>query len=138
MAQLLVDESIFLCSEEEALQLDLVRYFFPHGVGHHIGLQTHDVAGLMQDERGTILAPPEQYPYLRCTRIVEAGQVLTIEPGLYFIPMLLKELADSPLTNKINWELLDTLSPYGGIRIEDNILIGRGSTHNLTRNQNWQ
>ncbi len=52
----------------------------PHGIGHPLGLQVHDVAGFMQDDSGTHLAAPAKYPYLRCTRILQPGMVLTIEP----------------------------------------------------------
>ncbi len=63
---------------------DLTGPFMPHGIGHPLGLQVHDVAGFMQDDSGTHLAAPAKYPYLRCTRSLQPGMVLTIEPGIYF------------------------------------------------------
>ena len=57
----------------------------------------------------------------------------TIEPGLYFIPSLLRELRAGPQSTAINWELIELLIPWGGIRIEDNIAIVDGATENLTR-----
>jgi len=138
IAQLLVDEQFVFCSVEQVLEKGLVSYFFPHGIGHHIGLQTHDVAGFMQNERGALLSPPEQHVFLRCTRLIEPDQVITIEPGIYFIPLLLKKLADSSQSSVINWELIEIMKPFGGIRVEDNILISRSANVNLTRSQNWQ
>ena len=60
-------------------------------------------------------------------------QVFTIEPGLYFIPMLLKKLKQSPHQSQVNWPLIDALMPYGGIRIEDNVVILNDQPVNLTR-----
>jgi len=59
--------------------------------------------------------------------------VFTIEPGLYFIPMLLQQLQASEHSNAFNWPLINELIPYGGIRIEDNILMKGGQPQNLTR-----
>lgn len=66
-------------SEEAMVENDLTGPFMPHGIGHPLGLQVHDVAGFMQDDSGTHLAAPAKYPYLRCTRILQPGMVLTIE-----------------------------------------------------------
>ncbi|MFP1484640.1 M24 family metallopeptidase [Escherichia coli] len=57
-------------SEEAMVENDLTGPFMPHGIGHPLGLQVHDVAGFMQDDSGTHLAAPAKYPYLRCTRIL--------------------------------------------------------------------
>jgi Xaa-Pro dipeptidase len=67
------------------------------------------------------------------TRDIENQQVFTIEPGLYFIPMLLKELKQGPHKAAINWGLIEQLLPCGGIRIEDNIAMIDGAPVNLTR-----
>ncbi|MCC5041093.1 M24 family metallopeptidase, partial [Salmonella enterica subsp. enterica serovar Typhi] len=64
-------------SEEAMVENDLTGPFMPHGIGHPLGLQVHDVAGFMQDDSGTHLAAPAKYPYLRCTRILQPGMVLT-------------------------------------------------------------
>lgn len=68
-------------SEEAMVENDLTGPFMPHGIGHPLGLQVHDVAGFMQDDTGTHLAAPSKYPYLRCTRTLEPRMVLTIEPA---------------------------------------------------------
>ena len=67
-------------SEEAMVEQGLTTPFLPHGLGHPLGLQVHDSAGFMQDEQGTHLAAPSKYPYLRCTRVLQPGMVLTIEP----------------------------------------------------------
>ena len=77
--------------------------FFPHGVGHYIGLQVHDVAGFMADRTGTSIPKPPGHPYLRLTRTVEPTHAFTIEPGMYFIEPLLaagKKLVIPPRANR--------------------------------------
>ena len=96
-------------------------------------MQTHDVGGLQISPEGGHRAPPEQYPALRLTRTIEEGQVFTIEPGLYFIPQLLEALKDGDLSQLVRWESVDALRGYGGIRIEDNVLVTDNGTMNLTR-----
>jgi len=105
----------------------------PHGLGHPLGLQVHDVAGFMQDDNGTHLAAPSQYPYLRCTRVLEPGMVLTIEPGFYIIDSLLTKLRGGKFSQYFDWAAIDALKPYGGIRIEDNVVVHANRIENMTR-----
>lgn len=120
-------------SADAIVESQISRTFFPHGLGHHLGLQVHDVGGFMADERGTHVAAPESHPYLRCTRTVEANMVYTIEPGLYFIDSLLAELAATEFDKYINWTKVDAFRQYGGIRIEDNIIVHQDRNENMTR-----
>ncbi|CDL81654.1 Xaa-Pro dipeptidase [Xenorhabdus szentirmaii] len=120
-------------SEEGIVEKGLTTPFFPHGLGHPLGLQVHDAAGFMQDDTGTHLAAPEMYPYLRCTRILEPRMVLTIEPGLYFIETLLAPWRESEYRQYFDWKKIDMLKLYGGIRIEDNVVIHDGKIENMTR-----
>jgi len=120
-------------SEEAMVEQNLTGPFLPHGLGHPLGLQVHDVGAFMQDEHGTSLAAPSQYPYLRCTRVVQPGMVLTIEPGLYFIDSLLAPWRESPLSKHFAWDRIKAMKPYGGIRIEDNIVIHDKHIENMTR-----
>lgn len=115
------------------VEKNITSSFMPHGLGHFLGLQTHDVAGLQQSSQGEVKAAPDKYPALRLTRPIEERQVFTIEPGLYFIPMLLNNLKQASFSSKINWQLIEQLIPCGGIRIEDNIAILSGQPVNLTR-----
>ncbi len=133
VARVLADTGIARGAPEDLVTGGATFTFLPHGLGHLIGLQTHDVGGFQQDRAGTTRAAPEQYPALRLTRPIEDGQVFTIEPGLYFIPMLLEELKTSPLAERFDFALIDQLTPYGGIRIEDNVAMIDGKPVNLTR-----
>ncbi len=116
-----------------AVQDGLTRPFFPHGLGHFLGIQVHDVSGRQAAPEGGVLAPPAEHPYLRTTRTITAGQVFTIEPGIYFIPMLLRDLKSSKHQADVNWSLVDALIPMGGIRIEDNLVVTATGHRNLTR-----
>ncbi|MDR0805333.1 MAG: Xaa-Pro dipeptidase [Enterobacteriaceae bacterium] len=120
-------------SDEAIVETGISNTFLPHGLGHPLGLQVHDVAGFMQDDRGTHVAAPANYPALRCTRKLEAGMVMTIEPGLYFIDSLLEAWRGSRFNAHFNWLRIDKFRPYGGIRIEDNVVIHRDHVENMTR-----
>jgi Xaa-Pro dipeptidase len=107
----------------------VTRAFFPHGLGHSLGLQTHDV-GCAQ------VRPKARNPHLRNTSTIAAGQVFTIEPGIYFIPALLDELEAGPHAGAVDWRLVGELRRLGGIRIEDDLLVAADEgTRNLTREQ---
>lgn len=118
---------------DTAVDTGIISTFFPHGLGHHLGLQTHDVGGFMADERGTHVNTPEQHPFLRTSRMIEANQVFTIEPGLYFIDTLLADLKTSKYAAMVNWQHVDKMRPFGGIRIEDNIIVHQSHNENMTR-----
>ncbi|VEJ57015.1 Xaa-Pro dipeptidase [Pragia fontium] len=120
-------------SEDDIVETGISNTFFPHGLGHPLGLQVHDVAGFMQDNTGTQVKAPERYPALRCTRALEPGMVMTIEPGLYFIDSLLEPWRDSQFKNNFNWMRINKFRPYGGIRIEDNVVIRKDRVENMTR-----
>ncbi|PTY37423.1 Xaa-Pro dipeptidase [Saccharospirillum sp. MSK14-1] len=116
---------------EEQLEKRIPQAFFPHGLGHLLGLQVHDIGGHQQDRAGT-LAPNQHAPFLRLTRTLEAGMVLTIEPGLYMIPMLLDQLRARGDVG-LNEAAIAELRPWGGVRIEDNVLVTAKGSRNLTR-----
>ena len=111
------------------------RRFFPHGLGHFLGIQVHDVGGHLADPDGRRAPPPKAHPMLRSTRTLEPGHVLTVEPGVYFIEMLLDGWRNGTESRRdaINWEAVDALAPYGGVRIEDNVLVTDTGPRNLTR-----
>lgn len=120
------------CSPDEAVASGVTRAFLPHGLGHLVGLQVHDAGGRQIDPRGTLRAPPDNNPYLRLTRVLEPGFVVTIEPGIYFIPALLKPLLDKH-GDKLNRAAVERLVPLGGIRIEDDVEVTADGINNLTR-----
>ena len=123
------------CDAEQAVRNGLSAVFFPHGIGHLLGLQVHDVAGLAADDAGRAEIPrPAGHRYLRLTRRLEPGFVVTIEPGVYFIDLLLDEAQRNGLGRYIHWHTVRQLKPYGGIRIEDDVVCTATDTpENLTR-----
>jgi Xaa-Pro dipeptidase len=136
IAGALVDAGVIRgCTADEAATNGVSHVFFPHGIGHLLGLQVHDVAGLAADDTGrTDIPRPAGHRYLRLTRKLEPGFVVTIEPGLYFIDLLLEEAQAKGLGKFINGELVQRLKPYGGIRIEDDVACTTTATpENLTR-----
>ncbi len=130
MSEVLVDFSIVNLSATETYEKGYTRIFFPHGLGHFLGLAVHDSAGKQAGMEGGQLSPDERYPALRCLRTLEQGMVVTIEPGLYFIPSLLESVKSNP---DFNWKLINELKSFGGIRIEDNILVKKEGAFNFTR-----
>ncbi|HKT26955.1 Xaa-Pro dipeptidase [Dyella sp.] len=133
IADVLREHGVIRMSAESAVQSGVTSAFFPHGLGHPIGLQVHDVAGFQANESGGFIPRPEGHPYLRMTRVLEPGMVVTIEPGLYFIDMLLEEWRGKPVASDIDWNKVDAFRPYGGIRIEDDVVCTDGEPENLTR-----
>ncbi|MCP3957143.1 MAG: Xaa-Pro dipeptidase [bacterium] len=132
-ARLLAETGVVKIGAEEAFDRGITRTFLPHGVGHQLGLQVHDVGGHQAGPGGGTVAPPADYPFLRNTRILEPGQVVTIEPGIYFTPTLLDPLRAGDDADAVDWDLVDQLIPLGGVRIEDNIVCRDGEPEDLTR-----
>ncbi len=118
---------------ESLLETGISSTFFPHGLGHLIGLQVHDVGGHFADNSGKSNPAPKAHPFLRTTRKMETNMIFTIEPGLYFINALLNIQRSGDNRSAFNWDKIDSLLPYGGIRIEDNIVIKENKILNLTR-----
>ncbi|KAF1711414.1 Xaa-Pro dipeptidase [Pseudoxanthomonas kalamensis DSM 18571] len=129
----LKDFGVLRVSPEAALETGVSAAFFPHGLGHPIGLQVHDVAGFAADDRGGRIERPPGHPYLRMTRVLEPGMVVTIEPGIYFIDMLLEQVRRKGHGDSIDWDRVETFRPCGGIRIEDEVLCTDAEPENLTR-----
>ncbi len=101
--------------------------FFPHGIGHMMGLDVHDmedlgdIVGYMKREKRS-----GQFGlnFLRLSRPLEPGFVLTVEPGIYFIPALIDRWLQEGRHNEfINYDKLDAFRKFGGIRIEDDVLV---------------
>ncbi|MEM8982564.1 MAG: Xaa-Pro dipeptidase [Pseudomonadota bacterium] len=121
-------------SAEALVEERITWAFFPHGLGHFLGLQVHDVGGLTSASSYDLIDKPEGHESLRLTRKLAVDQVLTIEPGCYFIPMLLDPIrTDAKRKGLLNWDAVDALIPYGGVRIEDNVRILADGCENLTR-----
>ncbi len=133
VAQILSEMGLVKLPAEGILERGISHSFFPHGVGHYIGLQVHDVGGFMANAAGELIDKPADAPFLRLTRTVEEHQVMTIEPGLYFIDSLLAELGDSEHAGAVDWAQVDDFRKFGGVRIEDDVAITADGHENLTR-----
>lgn len=134
LAGVLQDLGVVKMAPEAQLETGISAAFFPHGIGHLIGLQVHDVAGFAASDAGGLIPKPENQPFLRLTRRLEPGMVVTIEPGLYFIPMLLDEVRQGPHAADVDWNAVSHLARYGGVRIEDDVVCrDDGAPENLSR-----
>lgn len=132
-AKILSDFKFISLSAQDIVEKELVRPFYPHGLGHHLGLQVHDLGANLAADDGTAAEKPKDHPNLRATRVLEPRMVYTCEPGLYFIDSLLKEVKDSDNSKFMNWSKIESFMKYGGIRIEDNIILHESGNENITR-----
>jgi Xaa-Pro aminopeptidase len=115
---------------ESLVEAEAHTLFFPHGLGHMVGLGVRDASGLLP---GRTKNPRPCLRTLRMDLPLAPGYVVTIEPGLYFIPPLLQDPARrEKYRDAVNWPLVDQHLHLGGVRIEDNILITADGPENLT------
>lgn len=133
VAGILIEFGIARGEADELVANGTTRAFFPHGIGHYLGAQVHDVGGKQADEKGTPIPQPEAHPFLRTLRTVDVDHVFTVEPGLYFIPSLLEQLRATPAGRQVDWQRVEYFRPFGGIRIEDNIRVTADGHENFTR-----
>jgi len=133
ITEFLREAGVITVGADEAVDNALTSVFYPHGIGHLLGLQVHDVGGLQRDPSGGVIERPYNHPFLRLTRKLEDGFVVTVEPGFYFIDQLLNEARQKPIGKMINWARIEQLKPFGGVRIEDNVVARPGGQENLTR-----
>lgn len=113
---------------DAAVEAGAYALFFPHGLGHAIGLDVHDMEDLGEDHVGYAgeLERSTQFGLksLRFARTVQPGHVLTVEPGLYFIPELIEQWQkEQRHADFINYDKLTPYLNFSGVRIEDNVLI---------------
>jgi Xaa-Pro aminopeptidase len=127
LAQFLVDEGLLRGSPDVLVERGAHALFFPHGVGHHLGLDVHDMENF-----GDRPSYPEgqQRPSqfgtrnLRLDLPLEAGWVVTIEPGFYVVDAILGDSAlTAPFSDVLNWDHVNAWRGFGGIRIEDDIHV---------------
>ena len=133
LGEVLVEAELATGNPATLLETGVTSAFFPHGLGHLLGIQVHDVGGHQENDAGGTIDPPSGHPFLRLTRMLEENMVLTIEPGLYVIDMLLDNLRGTPAEGHVRWSTVDWLRPFGGIRIEDNVRVLPEGAENLTR-----
>lgn len=126
---------------DEAVRAGAHAMFLPHGLGHMMGMDVHDMEGLDQINVGfdeETRPNLEQFGTncLRMGRRLEEGFVVTDEPGIYFIPALIDEWkASGHCKEFINFDLLETYKDFGGIRIEDDVLITKDGCRFIGKNR---
>lgn len=128
MTDRLKDLGLMKGNTDDAVRAGAHAMFLQHGLGHMMGMDVHDMEGLGQVYVGfdDEVRPSEQFGTncLRCGRRLQPGFVMTDEPGIYFIPALIdKWKAEKMHTEFINYDMLEEYRDFGGIRIEDDILI---------------
>jgi Xaa-Pro dipeptidase len=126
LAGLLIELGIGRGSPDDLVTRGITRAVFPHGLGHSLGIQVHDVGMKLR-------APRVDNRYLRNTSVIAVGQVFTIEPGCYFIDDLLAPVRADDRAALLDWHVVEALRPFGGVRIEDNVVVTAAGVRNLTR-----
>jgi Xaa-Pro dipeptidase len=117
-------------SLDELLARHVPALFMPHGLGHLMGLDVHDVGGYPE---GVTRVDEPGLRSLRCGRALEAGMVITVEPGVYFIEAVLEPaLGDAKLAHLLNVDAIARFRGFGGVRIEDDVVVTRTGAENLT------
>ncbi|MCX8160431.1 MAG: aminopeptidase P family protein [Candidatus Saccharicenans sp.] len=128
MAEGLKDLGLMTGNLDEAVEQGAHALFFPHGLGHMLGLDVHDMENLGENHVGydQTIKRSEQFGlgYLRLARTLEPGFVLTVEPGIYFIPALVDSWKkEKKHLEFINYAAVEKFLDFGGIRIEDDVLV---------------
>ena len=136
LAEGLVDLGILKGAPEDLVNEDAHALFFPHGVGHILGLDVHDMEDLGDVAGygpGRVRSDRFGLGFLRLSRILEPGMVITIEPGFYQVPAIFNdpERRDR-YSDIVNWDCLADFSDVRGIRIEDDILVTETTSEILT------
>ena len=129
IAEGLVSTGILRGAPESLVQSGAVWMFFPHGVGHLVGLGVRDAGGILPERQDD----PPPFPHLRIDLPLEPGMVVTVEPGLYFVPAILQDPERRrQYSGEVDWDVVDRMLDFGGIRIEDNVLITDGGHEVIT------
>jgi len=128
IAQGLKDAGLMKGDLDEAVKQGAHAMFFPHGLGHMLGMDVHDLENVGENYVGydeeTKRSDQFGTAFLRLGRRLQPGFVLTVEPGIYFIPALIDQWkAEGKFTEFINYEKAETYKDFGGIRIEDDVLV---------------
>jgi len=124
----LAKAGILVGEEQELFDKRVSVAFYPHGLGHYLGLDTHDTGG-----HANYADEDSMFKYLRVRGKVPAGAVITVEPGVYFCRFIIEPVLENPeLSKYINKEVLERYWDVGGVRIEDDVLITEDGYDNLT------
>jgi Xaa-Pro aminopeptidase len=126
----LVEMGILRGNAESLVEQEVHSLFFPHGLGHLVGLGVRDGSGMLP---GRTKDPRPCLRSLRMDLPLQEGYLVTVEPGLYFIPPILEDSARRlKHRREVNWELVDQHSHIGGVRIEDDVLVSAAGPEVLT------
>ena len=136
MAAGLKDLGLMKGDLKEAVAKGAHALFFPHGLGHHLGLDVHDMENLGENYVGysDAIKRSEQFglAYLRMGKELKPGHVLTVEPGIYFIPALVATWKkDKKFLEFIPYAKVEKYLDFGGVRIEDNVLVNKAGARVL-------
>ncbi|KAJ2951462.1 hypothetical protein O0L34_g13614 [Tuta absoluta] len=130
MLQHLKEGGLLKGNVEDMIKAGVNGILQPHGLGHLLGLDVHDVGGYLPHCPPRPAGPLSR---LRTARRLEAGMCLTIEPGCYFIPRLLSNARNNPeQSGFFEWQVVERFRGFGGVRIEDDVLITESGVENLT------
>lgn len=130
MMEGLKDMGVVKGNIDDMMEENIFALFFPHGLGHFLGLDTHDVGGY---PKGVDRIERPGIKFLRARRELQPGMVITIEPGIYFVPAVLEPAIADPEKNQfLNTEKVESLLGFGGVRIEDDIIVTEDGLENMT------
>ena len=129
IAEGLVEFGLLRGHPDELVERQAVSLFFPHGVGHMVGLGVRDAGEVLPGRE----PPEDEFPRLRVDLPLENGFVVTVEPGIYFVPALLRD-PDLRARHRdaVDWDRAERMVGFGGIRIEENVLVTEGGPEVLT------
>lgn len=126
----LVALGLLVGSADSLVERDTQALFFPHGLGHMVGLGVRDASGYLP---GRARSTRPGLSMLRTDLPLERGYLMTVEPGVYFIPALLQDPAlRERHRDAVRWEKVDPLMDFGGVRIEDDVLVTDDAPEVLT------
>lgn len=140
IAQGLIDLGLIKGNAEEVVDKGAHTLFMPHGLGHAMGMDVHDLEGLGEDNVGYAgeLERSKQFgtAYLRFARTLKEGHVITNEPGIYFIPALIEKWKSEKINSDfINFSEVEKYLNFGGVRLEDDMVVTKEGSRNLGKNR---
>ncbi len=129
IAEGLVELGLLRGEVEHLVERGAQSVFFPHGVGHMVGLGVRDAGEILRGRE----RPEDEFPRLRVDLPLDVGHVFTVEPGIYFVPALIHDAEFRERhRNAVDWKRAERMLDFGGIRIENNVLITDGDPAVLT------
>jgi Xaa-Pro aminopeptidase len=136
LAEFLIDEKLLRCDVQTALENGAQAVFFPHGVGHLLGLDVHDLEAFgdrAQYAPGRSRSKQFGASYLRLDIDLSPGVVVTVEPGFYVVPAILEDQAlRQQLGSLVDWDRAQAWVGFGGVRIEDDVVVTESAPEVLT------